>query len=387
MELEYYFDPLDIKVSIDQMQMNPEAQFFHVHKHTTKDGLPNYYNADIAIVGVPEERNAVYTNAQHAPDAIRKQLYRLFKPVPETQIVDLGNLKLGTTPNDTYYALRDVVVELVSNKTIPIILGGSQDLSYAVYLAYGKLEQPLDMVTADPKFDFGDAEQNFNSESYISKIIFDEGKFAFNYCSLAYQSYFVSREDVNLMHQLYFDTIRLGDVVSNLAEIEPVLRDADFFGVDISSVRYSDAPGQKLNSPNGLFGNQICQLARYAGIADKLQIFGVFEYIPEKDHQQTTAMLIAQIVWHFVQGFYHRKNDYPAQKIEAYTQFIVEMDKIKQKLIFYKSEKSDRWWVEVPTGEKFGPKNKIVACSYNDYQQACRQEIPERWWNVYQKLS
>jgi formiminoglutamase len=28
----------------------------------------------------------------------------------------------------------------------------------------------------------------------------------------------------------------------------------------------------------------------------------------------------------------------------------------------------------------------VVPCSYQDYIKASNDELPERWWNIYQKL-
>jgi len=50
-------------------------------------------------------------------------------------------------------------------------------------------------------------------------------------------------------------------------------------------------------------------------------------------------------------------------------------------MVFYKSMLSDSWWMEVPTSnlELFPIGKIIVACSYNDYVSASKQELPERW--------
>jgi hypothetical protein len=28
----------------------------------------------------------------------------------------------------------------------------------------------------------------------------------------------------------------------------------------------------------------------------------------------------------------------------------------------------------------------LLPCSYKDYMQACRNEVPERWWNAVHKM-
>ena len=106
------------------------------------EGSVDLEGVEFAILGVPESRNAVNNSScSMAPDEIRSQFYRLYcwdKPV---KILDLGNLILGETVEDTYQVLSDILSYLIENKIIPIIMGGSNDLAYANYRAYEKLEQ------------------------------------------------------------------------------------------------------------------------------------------------------------------------------------------------------------------------------------------------------
>jgi len=41
--------------------------------------------------------------------------------------------------------------------------------------------------------------------------------------------------------------------------------------------------------------------------------------------------------------------------------------------------------MEIPNPKKQSP-DKIVACSYEDYKLACKQELPERWIRNIQKM-
>jgi formiminoglutamase len=49
-------------------------------------------------------------------------------------------------------------------------------------------------------------------------------------------------------------------------------------------------------------------------------------------------------------------------------------------LVFYKSILSEKWWLEVPDPKRPGPLS-VMPCSYQDYQQATRGELPIRWIN------
>ena len=58
-------------------------------------------------------------------------------------------------------------------------------------------------------------------------------------------------------------------------------------------------------------------------------------------------------------------------------------------MTFWKSIKSDMWWMEVPVGGRgrVRRKNKVLPCSYDDYQLACKEELPERWLKAFHKFS
>jgi hypothetical protein len=54
---------------------------------------------------------------------------------------------------------------------------------------------------------------------------------------------------------------------------------------------------------------------------------------------------------------------------------------------FHKSDKTDRWWIEIPfisNGNNKLKRNTLLPCSYDEYLGACNQE-PERWWKAQRK--
>jgi len=352
--------------------------------------FPDYHSAQIALVGVKEDRNAVNNEGcSLAPDFIRNFLYRLYPGPFDIKIADLGNIKAGFGINDTYFALSSVMTELLENNVFPIILGGSQDLTYACYQAYENIGQIINIVAVDPTFDLGSSENELNSKSFLSKIILHQPNYLFNYANIGYQSYFVDQDALKLMKNLLFDIYRLGIVRQNLEETEPIVRNADMLSFDISSVRYSDAPGNGNGTPNGFYGEEACQIIRYAGLSDKLSSIGFYEVNPKLDRNGQTAHLVAQMIWYFIEGFQNRPNDFPFRKDDDYVKYLVNISDHKEELVFYKSKKTDRWWMEIPLQSEMKIKYQrhyLVPCSYHDYQAACSNDIPDRWWMVYQKL-
>ena len=101
-------------------------------------------------------------------------------------IADLGNIQPGNELSDTYFALKSVVSSLIKKKIIPIIIGGSQDLTYAMYRAYDVLEQMVNLVSIDSKFDLGKENVTDTVSSYLTRIIVEEPNNLFNYCVVGY---------------------------------------------------------------------------------------------------------------------------------------------------------------------------------------------------------
>ncbi|HYH55826.1 MAG TPA: formimidoylglutamase [Anseongella sp.] len=356
--------------------------------------FPDLEHVSLALFGVEEERHAAGNQGcARGMNALRPQLYTLFEGTFDaSKIADLGDIKQGATVDDTYFALKTVVSELIKQNIVPVIIGGSNDLAFAQYLAYGLAEQKVELVAVDNRFDLDEMEAEVeipHSDSYLNKIILHEPNWLFNYSNLGYQSYFVTQNSLRLMEKMYFDVHRLGQVVQDLQEAEPVIRGGNMLSFDISAIRSPDAPGNGNASPNGLYGEQACQLCRYAGINGRLLSAGFYEFNPRLDRNGQTAQLLAQMVWYFMDGFFARQSDYP---FGTHTDFVRYRAFLEgdggHEVIFYKSSRSDRWWMQVPYPEGHSKNDRfhLVPCSYKDYQVASNGEMPDRWWKTYQKL-
>jgi arginase family enzyme len=348
----------------------------------TKDDFPDLKQIKIAIIGVLENRGNKTAKREVDLDTIRKELYSLFPGNWESSLADLGDLKSGNTIQDTYYALQKIVSFLLKNNIIPIVIGGSQDLTYPLYRAYDDLEQMVNLVSIDSKFDFGKETDEITSNSYLTKIVLDEPNNLFNFCNIGYQTYFNSQEEIDLIEKLFFDSYRLGEVANTIAIAEPNFRDADLVSLDLNAVKSADSGNLSTFNPNGFNGKEICTLSRYAGISDKVTTFGIFNH----NNSVQESVLIAQIIWYFIEGVNYRSNEYPFGSRENYLKYIVPLE--EQELVFYKSDKTDRWWIKIPFISNVNNKlkrNTLLPCSYDEYLSACNQELPERWWKAQRK--
>ncbi|WAC42171.1 formimidoylglutamase [Pedobacter sp. SL55] len=348
---------------------------------------------DLAIIGVKDDRGAVNNNGcSLAPDYFREQFYLLNEGQSPTKIIDLGNIIAGQQVSDTYFALKTVVAELVKLDIVPIIIGGGQDLTYAQYMGYESLEQKVDLLVVDNRFDLEQDENEdvvTTSQSYLTKIFLHQPNYLFNFSNMGYQTYFVNQDSLRVMDKLYFDVHRLGEFVSDLSVSEPVIRNANMVSFDMGSIRSSDACGNANMVPNGFYGEDACRISRYAGMSDKLTSIGFYEFNPAFDKGGQTAMLLSQMVWYFVDGYYSRKKDFPLTPKSQYIIYRASVNDGATEVNFVKSKKSDRWWMQVPYPAN-GSKNErfhLVPCRYDDYNTAVKGEMPDLWWRTYQKLA
>jgi formiminoglutamase len=345
---------------------------------------------DIAYIGVPDSRGSLRNiGNMDAPNAVRRELYELFRPKTDKplSILDLGDLRPGATLKDTYFGLASVLLQLRMSNVIPIIIGGGHDLTYGQYLGYQELYSLINMVVVDERVDILDPIPATDASSYLMSIFSHNPNYLFNYSHIGYQTYLNDYGAVDLLESLNFDCVRLGMIREKMEEIEPIMRDADMLSIDISAIRQADAPGHELASPNGFSGEELCQITRYAGLSDKLTSIGVYEYNPQFDKRKQTAQLIAQMLWYFIDGYYQRRGDVSFDT-QSFLKFTVKFENQDHELIFWKSKVSGRWWMELPYGDKVKQaRNQMVPCSYADYEMACREEIPDRWMKVYTKLA
>jgi len=381
MDLLHYFDPVDFE-KIEYFEWANKKHVLGTLLQKNQEKLKPE-KADLIIIGVGEDRNSVVPGAGKAPDEIRKHLYNLNRIGPRYKVLDLGNLKIGHTANDSYFALRDICEYILENNQTLIVLGGSQDLTFGLTKAFdGRL---FNMVTVDPKLDFRKGIKSFNSENYLNLII-EKQKNLYSYTALAYQNYFIDATDIDQFNNYHWDVKRLGQVRYDLTSVEPILRDANIFSFDMNAVRFIDAPGQSMASPNGLYSEEACQIARYAGTSDHLNIAGFFNLIPDKDKTSNSTNLMAQIVWHFMEGHFYRKPEDPTDDSEDYNQYMVDMSNISMTLVFFQSRTSGRWWMEISDFENRKGGIYIVPCDEEDYKKASNGDIPDRWWKNIRKM-
>jgi formiminoglutamase len=367
-----YFDPIEIEVTDDGRY----SSFARQIKET--DDL---VGSKLAIIHVPETR---YSQGSSILDFGRllKSILRLYPHGYQPQISILGSLKLGAKLEDTESAVSEIVAELVRCRTVPVIIGGDRELTYSLYKSFELLEEVVNIASIDPLLNLNDEEN-----SYLGRIVKTQPNYLFNYSNLGFQTYYVSPQELIIADELYFDCYRLGELRGQIVKSEPIIRGAEIFTMSLDSIKSSDFSSSASPQPNGFYAEEACQTIRYAGLGEKLKAVLISDLGEIKNTQD--EMLISQMIWCLIDGLYARRSEIPNSNNLDFLKYRVSIKDDEFNLIFYKSLRTDRWWMEVPVPPEYGNryrKHHLIPCDYQDYQATTNDDLPDRWWRAYKKM-
>lgn len=210
---------------------------------------------------------------------------------------------------------------------------------------------------------------------------------AVEFAHIGYQSYRYSPKDMHLLRERNFEEIRLGVLRDDNTLCEPMLRTKDQIFIDLNAVRCSDFPNNTTFSPNGLYAEEICQIARYAGMGQKVKNIYIYGYPSTLEPNPIAAELTAEVFWHIAEALSSSVDEDPGNSAmeDMFLRKIVSMGEEGQDIVFVTSCSSGRWWMEV--SEVKTTNIQYIPCSYQDYLTACSGEIPLRWLFFFQKIN
>ena len=279
----------------------------------------DYDAAEIVILGCPQDegvrRNNGRTGAAEAPDAIRRQFYKLTTFNIRTRIFDTGNVALGDSLEETHANLTEVVEQLLRDGKRVIVLGGGNDISYADGAAMSAAFGP-DMwigVNVDAHLDVRIAEERNSGTPY--RQLLDERLLRPElFYEVGYQTHFASPIYYDYIRELGVNRISLELLRSRETpdlELKESIRQKfigqssslnTFFGFDMDAVRSADAPGTSAPSPLGLRAGEFIQLVKYAASLANTKIIEFTETNPLFDIDDRTTKLVAIAMHRFCSG-------------------------------------------------------------------------------------
>ena len=203
---------------------------------------------------------------------------------------------------------------------------------------------------------------------------------------IGYQTCLTPQPLLMQLRERYFSSLRLGAYREDFKAAEPLIRPTTHHFTDLGAIRHSDAPEAPANGPNGLYAEEICQLARYTGVSSQPQACFIYGYPQKLKPAQIVTRLLAQTLWHLFESLATRQNEDPYQPYQKalFSHKEVHLGDPCQIVHFLCSNHSKRWWFNILS--KDGVPH-FIPCSQEEYLTALKGEIPLNWLHHYQKIN
>ena len=227
---------------------------------------------------------------------------------------------------------------------------------------------------------------SYRKENNILQYILND-KSVTEFAHIGYQIYRYEPSIMQKFRARNFEELRLGSLRSEIILAEPLIRAKENIFMDLQSVRFGDLPDNTSLSPNGLYAEELCHIARYVGMAQKLKSVFIYGYLSKSKSITPSYNLVAEIIWHIAEALSSNIFEDPANtgREDSFLRKIVSMGDEGQDIVFITSPVTGRWWMEIPEIEAGG--YRYIACSNSDYLTACSGEIPVRWLYFLQRIN
>ena len=324
---------------------------------------PTEGGADVVLLG---------TSTDWA-ERVRRALFALHWDFGSLRVGDLGNLRRQNR-EFVLAPLRD----LAQARVVPIIIGDHQTaVRQAQYLAAAERSRYLQLLSVDQVVAVSPTATEELPAVYDRAVYRSEAP-QYYLTHIGSQRHLVDPRLRDLFSDRQFELTGLGEARSDLGALEPAIRDADVVQLDIGSVLHAEAPAQVGRQPSGFTLQEASQLCYYAGNSDRLPSFGVYGAEMNEAATQNstlalevTAAAYAQLIWYFLHGLSQRVGDYPVTTT-GMREYVVDA-RLPEAITFWRSDRSGRWWVQVPTDQPDDDRHRLVACSYADYLHSSQE--------------
>ena len=271
----------------------------------------DYAKSKFVIVGCPQDegvrRNNGRVGAAEAPDKIRQALYKISAPskLKAGQLFDAGNIQIADTLEETHNNHIRVVAQLISDGKIAIVLGGGNDISYPDCKAISEKYKKFLALNIDSHFDVRENKER-NSGTPYRQLLEEKIISPNNFFELASQPFanseiyaaYLKKKKVTVIP---LEKLRKKGVEKTLKSILKASKmPAIFWGIDMDSVRSSDAPGVSASYPTGLTAEDMLLIAAIAGQDKRSRIVEISEVNPKYDLDGRTCKLAALIIVSFL---------------------------------------------------------------------------------------
>ena len=324
----------------------------------------------IALLFVSDYRGAK-GNAENLDfDFLRRQFYRLSGYDFEMPLYDFGDLISGRTLQDTHYILQEVLSACHYKQTIPVVVGGSNDLAFSLFSVLNFYQKDIGYTQISNVVSLSNEGDEINERNFLSRIFSSKNFSIKNYHHLGYQKHLNEIDSVKLIKEVEFDVVRLSEMMNNTLRTEPYFRQANLVTVNCDAVESFAEPFSIHPQVNGLNRREICAYMKEIGLSENLNSVGIFNIDFEGD-SILNHQLVAQMLWYLIEGINIQKT-HPKER--SYETFWVMID--DHEYAFKRDTFSNLWYF----GEDEDVK-KCLPCSQEDYDLAKKGYLGPRLFN------
>lgn len=308
---------------------------FFLETYSRVDTFPSVKGPGLTIIAIDQTMG----------EAVRTALLPFHNHFRNISLVDAGD----SLQNDNEIIL-EICKGVLSEGSTPVLLGLSPEQS--AWLA---------------------AQENWNMYQVSNRL----RKMAVNDHDLlqqfiAYQRHFSPLEEIYNTEEHAFNSVSLGKMRTYPTLLEPILRDAQLLHIDLNAMRAAETPHVEDAIPTGLNTEELCQLAKYAGMGDRLQCLCFYCHnIVESNTPE--ASIIAETLWYFAEGLNMNTHDHPDVS-QDFSEFVIYSESMEDDLEFVRHNQTMKWWLRV----KSDTRTNYLACSLEEYQATIDHELPER---------
>jgi agmatinase len=263
------------------------------------------FEADIALIGVPDESksHARRKGAAKAPDTIRwasnesEFFTRKGRTIPTSPMRgNLDDKRVFDAGNITRENLYQLIVDLVSRRKIPIIMGGDHSITTIALSAISKVAGKVGLLYFDAHPDFVSSTRN-----YYGSVLTDSAESIEYKNSILVGTRAAEREELENANRVGLEIVspmdfaELGLLKVATKAVSKAAGYPRYISIDLDCVDPAFAPGVSLPSAGGLSSVDLIYLAKHV---TEFGIVGmdIVELSPDFDLNNLTANLAARII-------------------------------------------------------------------------------------------
>lgn len=321
----------------------------------------------IALLFVSDFRGAGGTAEPLDFKDLREAFYGLSALDFEVPVSDLGDLISGKTPQDTHYILQEVLSACHYKNTVPVIVGGSDDLSLSLFSALNFHQKNISYTRISNTVSLSGDGDEVTEENFLSKILSSKHFSVKDFSLLGYQKHQNEMDSIQLIGEVDFDVVRLADMMNSTDSTEPYFRTADLVTLNCNAVESFAEPFSIRPEVNGLNRREICAYMKETGLSENLKSVGIFN-VNFNSGSLLNTQLLAQMLWYLLEGINIRRTHPSEQELETY--WVLAEDR---EYAFKRDTFTNLWY--------FGSSEDLrdcIPCSREEYESAKKGMLPRR---------